>query len=249
MPATGAGPVTLKIKEKTTSNRIWEIDLFRGVAILLMVTFHFLYDLAEFFHLPLDYQQGLIYYTGKGAAILFILIAGISSLFTASNLRRGVKVFLWGFVIYLVVETVLPGSNIIFGILQFLGTCILLAPLFMGLPSPVLTVLGALILLAGRYTGTLTWPHNWLAWLGLVREDFFSVDYYPLLPWFGVFLWGMALGQMFYPSKRSLFPHSPLPFHPLGRSLLFLGRHSLTIYLVHQPVILLLLYLFFLVIK
>lgn len=249
MPATGAGPVTLKIKEKTTSNRIWEIDLFRGVAILLMVTFHFLYDLAEFFHLPLDYQQGLIYYTGKGAAILFILIAGISSLFTASNLRRGVKVFLWGFVIYLVVETVLPGSNIIFGILQFLGTCILLAPLFRGLPSPFLAVLGATILLTGRYTGTLTLSHNWLVWLGLKPENFFSVDYYPLCPWLGVFLWGMSLGKTFYSSRQSLFPHSLLPFHPLGRSLQLLGRHSLTIYLVHQPVILSLLYLFFLAVK
>ncbi|MGB9804898.1 heparan-alpha-glucosaminide N-acetyltransferase, partial [Desulfofundulus sp.] len=230
-------------------NRIWEIDLARGAALLLMVAFHLIYDLAEFYHLPLDYQRGLLYYMGKGAATLFILIAGLSSFFSTDNLRRGIKLLLWGFIIYIITGVVLPGSNIIFGILQFLGTGILLAPLFKGMPLPVLTTLGALILLAGRYTGKLTLPHNWLAWLGFMGENFSSVDYYPLIPWFGVFLWGMALRQALYPVKRSLLPHFPLSRHPLGRSLQFLGRHSLTVYLVHQPVILLLLYLFFLVIK
>ncbi|MQL53487.1 DUF1624 domain-containing protein [Desulfofundulus thermobenzoicus] len=249
MKSTVSASTVKKHIKGASINRVWEIDLFRGVSLLLMVTFHLLYDLAEFYHFPLDYQKGPIYYTGKEAATLFILIAGISSFFSTNNLRRGIKILLWGFVIYLVTGVTLPGSNIIFGILQFLGTSMILAPLFMGLPSPVLTVLGALILLAERYTGTLTWPHNRLAWLGLMGKDFSSVDYYPLIPWFGVFLWGMALGRMFYPSKRSLFPHSPLPRHPLGRSIQFLGRHSLSIYLIHQPVILLLLYLFFLVVK
>ncbi len=74
-------------------------------------------------------------------------------------------------------------------------------------------------------------------WLGLAPERLTSVDYYPLIPWFGVVLMGVFLGNLLYPghARRFLFPNwsAVLPI----RWLAFLGQHSLMIYLVHQPII------------
>jgi uncharacterized membrane protein len=82
----------------------------------------------------------------------------------------------------------------------------------------------------------------WLVWLGIHPSPFISVDYTPLLPWFGVVLIGMGVGEYLYPDgKRSWSP----PQVPVSISALLAvpGRHSLLIYLVHQPLILLLLHI------
>jgi uncharacterized membrane protein len=220
------------------AGRIWEIDLLRGIAILLMVVFHLLYDLAEFYHFPIDYSHGLVYYTGKTSAALFILVAGASSSFSRNNLRRGLKVFSLGILIFAVTSVLLPGSNIIFGILQFLGVSMLLFPLYQKLPGYALTALGTAVLITGLYASRLTMPNNWLAPIGLLGQNFYSVDYYPVLPWFGVFLFGAALSKLLYKKKKSLFRFD-LNYNPL----VLLGRFSLPVYLAHQPLILIILFL------
>ncbi|AEG58831.1 heparan-alpha-glucosaminide N-acetyltransferase [Desulforamulus ruminis] len=221
-------------------SRIWELDFFRGIAILLMVFFHFMYDLAAFYDVQIHYEQGIIYYTGKAAACLFIFIAGISSSLSKNNLKRGVILLFLGFVITLTTAVAVPGSNIVFGILHFLGVSILLYPLFKHIKPLILFFMATLIILSGRYLSGINVPVNFLFPLGLVTEDFYSVDFYPLFPWFGLFLYGVAFSRWKYAAKQSLFPFT------LNNSLLVsAGQHSLIIYLIHQPVLLLLLYLFF----
>ncbi|MCX6569388.1 MAG: heparan-alpha-glucosaminide N-acetyltransferase domain-containing protein, partial [Candidatus Aminicenantes bacterium] len=73
---------------------------------------------------------------------------------------------------------------------------------------------------------------------GLPSQSFSSLDYFPLIPWFGVFLIGVALGKSVYASKRSLLPWRMPPTF-----VNFAGRHSLIIYIVHQPVIMGVLYI------
>jgi uncharacterized membrane protein len=83
----------------------------------------------------------------------------------------------------------------------------------------------------------------WLLWLGLAPEGFYSLDYLPLLPWFGVVLMGIALGDFLYHGYKRRIALPDLGGALLVRPLAFLGRNSLLIYFVHQPALIALLYL------
>ncbi|WP_333870703.1 heparan-alpha-glucosaminide N-acetyltransferase [Desulforamulus putei] len=226
---------------RQSDSRIWELDLLRGTAILLMVLFHIIFDLNEFFQVPIPYAEGPVFYIGKAAASLFIFVAGISCSLSRNNVKRGVKLIGLGLLITLVTSLVVPGSNIIFGILHFLGTAVLLYDFFKRLRPGILLILGTAVIWAGSCFQQITMPNSLLAPLGLLGPDFYSVDYYPLVPWLGLFLYGVAVGKMIYKEKKSLFPAFPLRQNLINT----LGRHSLSIYLLHQPVILLLLSLIY----
>lgn len=225
--------------EKQSDTRLWEIDILRGFALILMVTYHFLYDLNEFFNYDIAYNEGVFYLLGKSAAILFILIAGVSCSFSKNNTLRGVKLIIWGSVIFLVTYIAVPGSNIIFGILHFLGTCLLLYPFFRNLSPYILVAGGAAVIVAGEFTAQIPVSQNWLAPLGFWGPSFTSVDYFPLIPWLGVFWLGIAVSKLVYQRKKSLTGEPGNFFRPLT----IVGRHTLVIYLLHQPFILAALYL------
>ena len=129
---------------------------------------------------------------------------------------------------------------IAFGILHLIGVSIILAyPFLDGRLSNVL--FGGAVIALGLLIGSLDLVSEspLLLPFGVVPLDLPMPDYRPLLPWFGVVLLGLAAGNTFYAGRRSR-PGTPVPARPLA----FLGRHSLTIYLVHQPVIVALLVLF-----
>jgi uncharacterized membrane protein len=137
----------------------------------------------------------------------------------------------------------------VFGVLHCIGLSILLAyPLIRFRNFPL--ILGVLCIILGialRVTVIVDFP--WLLWLGFVPSGFYTLDYFPLLPWFGVVLIGIFLGNTFYQNntrKVSLNDHSGFI---LSRVLCFLGRHSLIIYLLHQLLIVGLLYVIPLVIN
>ncbi|MEG6520525.1 heparan-alpha-glucosaminide N-acetyltransferase [Desulfotomaculum sp. 1211_IL3151] len=220
-------------------NRIWEIDCLRGLAIIFMVFYHFIYDLNEFYGLPVNYEEGFIYFTGKAASTLFILLAGISCSLSKSNFNRGLRLLMIAIILTIITSIAVPGSHIFFGILHFLAISILLYPLFHPLHPIPLLIIGTLILAAGPLINDLALSTNLLLPLGLTKPDFFSVDYFPLIPYLGLFLYGVSLGKWLYNNKTSRFAYVPLaiPF-------IFLGQHSLFIYLIHQPIFLLLHYLF-----
>jgi len=232
---TGADPIP------AGRGRIREIDLLRGVAIILMVFFHLVYDLNSFHDIPISYDTGVVFYIGKIAASLFIIIAGISCTLSKNNVKRGLYVLFWAFVVTAATSFAVPGSNIVFGILHFLGISILLSPFFQRFNAYVLFFLGTASLLFGLYAAEITMPNNLLIPFGLMGESFYSADYYPLFPWFGLFLYGGAIGKLKYSNNVSLFPLNAFRTNFVDLS----GQHSLTIYLVHQPLILSALYLVF----
>lgn len=224
---------------KYIQNRITEIDFLRGVAIILMVVFHLAYDLNEFYNYDIDYQKGLVDYIGEISALMFITITGISCSFSRNNLKRGLKVLFYAFLITLFTYIYDPATYINFGILHLLGTCILLYPLFKELKISTLLVLSIINISLGNIFSKLTLDHNYLFPLGLTSSNYSALDYYPLFPYLGVFLLGMAIKKIFYQQKRSLLPIS-LPPNPLN----FISKHSLLIYLIHQPIILWILFIF-----
>ena len=218
--------------------RIWEIDFFRGLAILFMVVFHLVFDLAAFWSYSLNYMDGFWYYEGKLSAIMFMTISGVSSAQSIHYFRRGLVVFAWGLLITLVTYFYDPQTYIRFGILHMLGSCMMLYTFIKNLKSGWLLVAGTIALASSRWTMQLTLPSSLLLALGVTPPDFISLDYYPLLPWSGFFLYGAALQQVLYKKRRSLFPQ-PSWLQPLTS----LGRHSLAVYLLHQPVLLAILYI------
>jgi len=216
-----------------SSRRIWELDVLKGIALLLMIYFHIIYDLDVLFQYEVDSSSLFNDFTAKASGSLFIFTAGISSYLTRNNILRAGRIL--GIALGLTLLTYLydPGMVITFGILHLLGTSILLSRLFRRLPAFLLMFLGtALILGAPALTSLPVSPHWLLFPVGLNPQAFVSSDYYPLLPWFGVFLLGNGTGKWLYREKRSLFKNEAA-----DSLLVKAGRHTLAIYLLHQPLI------------
>lgn len=217
--------------------RIWELDFFRGTAIILMVIFHFIVLLTDYFSYNIDYTKGFWYFEGKLSAIIFIITAGISSTLSKNNLKRGIIIFLFGIAITLVTFIFSPNYFVKFGILHFLGLSIILYTFIRKLNYKLLFTFSIASIYIGNTLSMKVVETSYLFPLGLANSRFSSMDYYPLLPWFGIFLSGVILGKHAYQNKRGGNP--PLVCKPLA----YLGKHSLSIYLIHQPILLGLLYL------
>jgi len=204
-----------------------------------MIAFHFLFNLKEFYSYPVDYNNGIYFYIGKASGILFIMMAAVSCSFSRNNGRRGLKILALAGLITIVTHLYDPAYGIKFGILHFLGTSILLFPLFEKLNKYLLVVLGIMIIILGQIIDPLPAGNNYLFLFNLTSSTWVSADYYPLFPWLGVFLFGIVLGKVFYSKKSSLFRNPP------GRDFIsFLGQHTLSVYLIHQPLLLLIIGLY-----
>lgn len=222
--------------------RIAEIDCFRGIALLLMILFHIVFDLAYFYNWPIDYLHGFWYYLGKASAILFMLVSGISSTLSHNPIRRGLTVFGAGMLITVITYYYIPAMYIRFGILHLLGFGMLAAPWLTKLSALLLILSGTTLLVMSNWTANLMATNSWLLPLGITPTGFASLDYYPLLPWLSVILYGLAIGKLLYVRKQPCLSPTVTNTHP-ARILSCLGRQSLLIYLLHQPIILALLLL------
>ncbi len=235
--------------------RIVIIDTLRGLALIYMVFFHFIYDMAFL----IESEWGMAAYEFNLKIVIFdtasfILLAGVSSAFSRSNSKRGGKLLAIGVVFSLVTAFVFPGYSIYFGILQLLGMSMVLYGAFEDklrkLPAiPMIIACG--LIFAVTYNiqlgfigikGLFELPlpealtgNNLLYPYGILSGGFASVDYEPLLPWFFLYFGGTYIGGLIV-KYRDKLPKlcyaNPLP--PIS----FLGRHSLLIYVLHQPIIL-----------
>ena len=221
------------------SKRIWELDALRGLALLGMMGIHFVYDLVDLFGVWNWQQPAWYLFFKNNYGAVFFLISGISVTLGSHPVKRGAQVFLCGFLctgvtlgMYLL-GFAGKGIIIYMGVLQCLGLCMMLWPLFRRCPDWTLTALGLAMTIAGWYLRTQAFPFWLLTPLGFAPYGFTSSDYFPLLPNFGYFLLGAVVGKRAYAGRKSLFPRET---PPLG---LFrcLGRHSLMVYLLHQPVL------------
>jgi uncharacterized membrane protein len=149
---------------------------------------------------------------------------------------RGSGIFLLGLLVTFCTWLFLKEGFIVFGILHLIGISIIISPLFFRFKKWNI-VLGFLCIVIGFFFATRTGP-IWLLPLGIHPATFFSVDYEPIFPWFGIVLIGMGLGEFLYPEGVRSFTLPQIP-EIVVRPLAFLGRHSLIIYLVHQPLIIL----------
>lgn len=239
-----------------SSKRFWEIDVFRGIAIVMMIIYHLSYDLYFLGNFQIKINSLYWVLFQRTTASLFLLLVGISltiSHFRSKekysekdlffrNLKRGTKIFFWGAIITLFTFVFLNNGIILFGILHLIGVSIIISYPLLEYKYKNLA-LGVLVILLGTYLSNFTFDTAYLLWLGFEPRSFFSFDYFPILPWYGVVLIGIFLGNSVYPNSQRRFEIPDFSSNLISIALSFLGRHSLKIYLFHQPIIILLLYL------
>lgn len=229
------------------SNRVHLIDEVRGVSILLMVLYHGCYDLVMLWNvdMPVFFSplvRGCVVFFGG----VFVFISGAACCFSRNNFRRGAVCLGLGMALTLITWLFLPEERILFGILHLLGSCMLLFPLAEPLIRRIPAWIGIPVCLAlcwatyrtqnGYWLG-LALPRGiyqmgWLFWMGFPGSGFRSADYFPLLPWGFCFFAGSFFGRL--ACERRL-PGWVYEMHCPPAA--FVGRNTLIIYLLHQPVI------------
>ena len=228
------------------------MDAARGVAILMMVVYHTTYDLDTLGGYDIQSTAGYWALFADATAGLFLFLVGVSLAISRARtgktgwrlfgkyLARGLRILAYG-VALTAIFLALGMGVVVFGILHLIGISIILAYPFLRLRLTNL-VLGTLIFAAGQYilAQDLSSQSSWLLPFGVVPEGVLMPDYRPLLPWFGVVLIGLFFGTLVYgDGRRPAVPEDKAP--TLARPLLPLGRNSLFIYLIHQPIIIALL--------
>lgn len=222
--------------------RIWELDTLRGLFLIGMIGIHFFYDITELYplvqvELPRWFARFL-----NSCGISFVVLSGCCVTLGRRNIRRGLTVLGCGLLCTLATFLLArfgPWSDdliIWFGVLHCLGCCMLLWSAFRNLPWWALILAGVAFRLLGFWAEGVTVSQPALIVLGFRYPGFASSDYFPLLAHLGLFLLGAAAGKLLYREKTSLLPKVN-DRNPLLRCLQFIGRHSLIIYLAHQPVL------------
>ncbi|MEG1869158.1 MAG: heparan-alpha-glucosaminide N-acetyltransferase [Clostridiales bacterium] len=236
------------------------LDAIRGFAILNMVIYHLFFDLVYIYGMKiLWFQGGVGNLWQQGICWIFIFLAGMCWSLGHHHLKRGGVILGCGLVITLVTILFMPDFMVVFGILSFLGIAILLMiplskilskiPAFPGFISFFSLFIIALEFGIGTQNAEYFPPEqvSWgisavkslgMAILGFPNENFFSADYFPIMPWLFLFIAGYYSWQILQKSESAMFMlHYGAPW------LEWQGRHSLIIYLLHQPALLGILYL------
>jgi uncharacterized membrane protein len=229
------------------SARLWEIDSVRGVAVLAMIFFHFMWDLQFFGLTDIDVFSPAWQTFARAIGTTFMFVMGVSLTLDAvrykgnsreiwrRNLKRGLMIFGAGMLVTLVTFFIVGNEFVRFGILHLAGASIILATPFVNRRARGPLIAGMVLIAAGFLFGRLSAPYPWLIPLGIRQAGVDMVDYYPLVPWFGVALLGVAFGTFAYPNKQRRFDVPDWGGSLPTRFLQFIGRHSLAIYLLHQP--------------
>lgn len=235
------------------SLRIRAFDIARGFAIISMVCFHYCYDLVYLSGVDLPWFRPPLQDVWRASiSWVFLLIAGCMCSFSSNNLKRALRYGTLALAIYVVTTIASVDAPISFGIIYCMAASTFVEWLLERLGHKPWGLVAALVLFllfvtclhvpngyVGWGSARLCLPSEiystqWLSWLGLPGPGFVSGDYYPLVPFVLLFLSGSALGWWFgergYPTW-----FASLEFGPLEA----VGRHPLLIYVLHQPLLLL----------
>ncbi len=225
--------------------RVDAVDCARGVALVGMAVYHLSWDLADFRLIspiiPFTPPMRLLSHT---VASLFLALVGVS---LALAHRRGINLRAYGKRLAIVAAAAVfvtitsfffaPGAEIWFGILHCIAAASLLALPFLKAPPPVVVFAGALAVALPFFVHSSFFDPPALLWLGVGEALPNTVDWYPLLPWAGATLIGLGVAKFPPVMTRLTSPARWRAVSKPARALSFAGRHSLAIYLIHQPVL------------
>ena len=227
--------------------RIQAIDLIKGIDIVFMVLFNYSVTLDYFRLIPIPSHYLYRYILPISIASIFIFMSGVTSYInyekhkeklTRKYFIRWIKLLFFAALITLFSYVFVPQYTIFFGILHFFAVSSFLIPFFIKY-NKLNLIAGLSIILSGVYLQQQTFNFSYLSWLGFVPETISTFDYFPLIPWFGVILLGVYYGK--YIIEKTV----KIRFkRKISNIFTFLCKHSLTVYLFHQPVLILLLIAF-----
>lgn len=214
-----------------SNNRIWEVDYLRVFAILLMIVYHFAYDINVYLGVSVNFQTGFWHWYGKLASI-FIFVSGISTGFSRRTLYNGVRLIVIASGISLVTYFLLGDDFIRFGVLHLLGVCMLLYLVLSRLNVWILGFLAAAIFYFTPMVNQAYVQTGLLLPLGFTYSGFRSADYFPLFPYLAVYILGIIAYKLYYYKKRSLFK-----FNLGNKYITIISKNALWIYVLHQPLL------------
>ncbi|MFH1785077.1 MAG: heparan-alpha-glucosaminide N-acetyltransferase [Candidatus Micrarchaeota archaeon] len=220
------------------NKRILEVDALRGLAIVLMIIYHFIFDLNYFGLANFDMSNPLMIIFQRVIAVLFVGLVGVSLVLSENKNKNGYLKHMWrGFkltnfaILITAVTWIYPHKGFIsFGIIHMIALSTFIAPLFFRFKKWNLLI-GIVLIVVGIWFNLHQTDSRSLFWLGLIYPEYEALDFYPILPWFGVVLTGMAICELIYKNKRFEFKNT------WANRLAILGRHSLAIYLTHQIIL------------
>lgn len=219
--------------------------MLRGLAIVAMIAYHFCFDLRYFGVAHWDFEHDMRWLAARSTILSsFLLIAGVSAVLAnaqpspLSHWLRHIAIIAGAALLVTAGSYVLfPQSFIWFGVLHAIALSLLLAKPLVARPW-VAAITGVLVIVAGLVYADPAFDNRILGFVGFMTHKPITEDYVPLFPWSGVLLVGVALGHAL--ARTQFAALAPLARLPAFFS--FLGRHGLVVYLVHQPLMMLLLW-------
>lgn len=223
-------------------SRLIGLDLARTAALAAMVVYHFTYDLDIFGLIPRGTAtSGWFWWHARLTAGSFIFLAGVSLWLSHGKAvrwsafwRRLGKIGAAALLVTVATHFALPGLTVFYGILHSIAVSSLLGLAVLRLPATLSLALAAGVA-ALPYAFTHPAFQGALVWTGLAPTAPITADFLPLFPWAAPLLAGVAAGRL--ASRLALWPRLDWPQTPLLRALAWPGRHSLAIYLIHQPIL------------
>ena len=241
-------------KIKNNAPRYSLLDVLRGIAIISMVLYHTAWDIVYIFNNNFSWFKGeLGYIWQQSIGIAFIFISGFSAGLSKRLYKRGFFLLICGGIITAVTLIFMPENRIIFGILTFLGSAMVITRLLERFFKKTNSILGFFVslllfitfknvkngLIFGFRLPRALYENYLTTYLGFPPYSFWSTDYYGIVPWIFLFFVGYFTFK-FFKEHRLLERLPKIKCPPIE----FIGRHSLIIYMAHQPLIYALLSLF-----
>ena len=239
------------MKKIDLKNRYNLIDALRGFMLVNMIVYHFLYDV--FMVYGADSKWAFItpvIVWERYICISFIMISGVCLHFSSHPYRRGIIVNLCGLLITVVTYFAIPEQAVWFGVLNLIGCSMMITAALRRFLDKINPYLGAVISILCfavfygvpmRYIGffgiklfslpDFFYQFKYVAFIGFPDSGFRSSDYFPIITWIFVYIFGYFLWRIIKLYKKEDF------FRRRVYVLDFMGRHSLIIYMLHQPVL------------
>ena len=210
--------------------RIDELDSLRATALVMMLISNFVSDL-NYFGLMVVVKGDQWWWLARITAFLFVSISGISYFLAhqkeyefSKTFNRTKRLIFWAFMITLITYIFAPSAYVRFGVLHLLALASIIA--FPLARKPLYALGMGLILLIIPLSSNSNF-----VWFGLQETGTFAVDYFPLNPWLGIFFISLAISSKIYSAGKPLLNIKwPVRW-------LWFGRNTLTIYVVHQPIL------------
>ncbi|MGI9352364.1 MAG: DUF1624 domain-containing protein [Rhizobiaceae bacterium] len=232
------------------SGRIELLDYARGMALLAMTVFHFAFDLELLgIKEPGFISQPHWKYFARAIASFFLFLAGFGLYLAHGN---GMRWSSWRWRMFKIIAAALlitiatlyatPDQFIFFGILHSIGFASLAGLVFLPLPAIIIAATAIGVFAIGQTFETAILDHWIWWWTGLSETSIISSDYVPVFPWFSAPLLGIACAKFFTQSEWLDALRIPRFSSAPTRLVKLIGRHSLVYYLLHQPVMIMLIY-------